>query len=349
MLEICLLSILALVLVLPVTVHAVERNIEAFLLVMGIGAASASHFFGPERVWTAGLIEEIFREPVPITLTVLAAGLLVLAFKKTITSRILDAEEYLGRRMFGFLLVVLLGLFSSVITAIMAAILLVEIVNVLRYEREFEVRLVVFGCFAIGLGAVLTPVGEPLSTICISKLKGEPYNAGFFFLLRHLSAFVVPGILLCGAAAAFMKSGSRRGARLHETETEGIRDVLLRTGKVYAFIMALILLGTGFKPIIDTYIIKLSSSALYWINTVSAVMDNATLTAAEISPKMDLSKIQAVLLGLLLAGGMLIPGNIPNIISAGRLKIGSKEWAKLGIPFGFALMLAYFAVIKFAL
>ncbi len=29
---------------------------------------------------------------------------------------------------------------------------------------------------------------------------------------------------------------------------------------------------------------------------------------------------------------MLIPGNIPNIISAGKLGITSKEWARLGVP-----------------
>jgi predicted cation transporter len=349
MLELYLLAILAAVLILPITVHAVEKNIEAFLFVMGLAAASVSHTFGAEPVWTAPLLKEVFREPVPITLTVFISGLLVLAFKKTITARILDMEEYLGRRMFSFLLITLLGLFSSIITAIMAAILLVEIVNVLRYDREYEIKLVVMGCFSIGLGAVLTPVGEPLSTICIAKLKGDPYHADFFFLLKNLSAYVLPGILLCGATGAFLKTKHHRGARLHETESEGIADVLMRTGKVYAFIMALILLGTGFKPIIDKYIIALSNSSLYWINTVSAVMDNATLTAAEISPKMGLAKIQSVLLGLLIAGGMLIPGNIPNIISAGRLKIRSKEWAKIGVPFGFALMLVYFAVIKFVL
>lgn len=108
--------------------------------------------------------------------------------------------------------------------------------------------------------------------------------------------------------------------------------------------MALVFLGTGFKPIIDMYIIHLPSSALYWINTVSAVMDNATLTAAEISPKMALPQIQLALTGLLISGGMLIPGNIPNIICAGRLNISSKSWARFGVPFGFAIMIIYFVV-----
>jgi predicted cation transporter len=41
----------------------------------------------------------------------------------------------------------------------------------------------------------------------------------------------------------------------------------------------------------------------------------------------------------LIAGGMLIPGNIPNIIAAHALKIKSTEWAALGVPLGLAMML----------
>lgn len=348
MLEISLLTILAAVLVFPITVHVVERNIEVFLFVMGVVAMCCSHFFGSEPAWTAHIIKEAFREPVLITFAVFLSGLLVVRFKKAITGHLQDIEKRLGRSAFVFLIITVLGLLSSVITAIMAAILLVEIVSVLKYQRQFEIKLVVFGCFSIGLGAVLTPVGEPLSTICVAKLKGMPYNADFYFLLRHLSAYVIPGVFVCGIAGALIRTDPRQGrAGLREKEAEGMSDVLMRTGKVYVFIMALIFLGTGFKPIIDTYIIKLSSSSLYWINILSAVMDNATLTAAEISPLMELAKIQAVLMGLLIAGGMLVPGNIPNIISAGRLGIRSKEWARIGIPFGLALMSAYFVVLEF--
>ncbi|HOW14200.1 MAG TPA: DUF1646 family protein [Methanosarcina sp.] len=42
---------------------------------------------------------------------------------------------------------------------------------------------------------------------------------------------------------------------------------------------------------------------------------------------------------------MLIPGNIPNIISAGKLGINSKEWARLGLPLGLISMAIYFVII----
>jgi predicted cation transporter len=78
---------------------------------------------------------------------------------------------------------------------------------------------------------------------------------------------------------------------------------------------------------------------------ISAVLDNATLTAIEISAQMVLPKIIAVVIGLLIAGGMLIPGNIPNIVAAGRLKISMKEWARLGVPIGMVLLVVFFVIL----
>jgi len=115
--------------------------------------------------------------------------------------------------------------------------------------------------------------------------------------------------------------------------------------KVYLFVMALVFLGSGFEPLINMYIIHLHPYLLYWINIVSAVLDNATLAAAELSPAMGAATVKAVLLGLLISGGMLIPGNIPNIIAASKLKITSREWARLGLPIGLAAMIVGFGVI----
>ena len=100
------------------------------------------------------------------------------------------------------------------------------------------------------------------------------------------------------------------------------------------FIMALIFLGEGFKPLIVQYVVSIPSAGLYWVNMISAVLDNATLAAAEIDPVLSESEIKSALMGLVIAGGILIPGNIPNIISAGKIGITSKEWAKIGIPIG---------------
>ena len=132
---------------------------------------------------------------------------------------------------------------------------------------------------------------------------------------------------------------------LTEDKPEHNLDIFLRTLKVYVFVLALVFLGTGFTPLVDKYLAHASPYALYWINIVSAILDNATLTAAEITPLMSQKTIQLALLGLLIAGGILIPGNIPNIICASKLKIKSKEWAILGVPLGLAMMIGFFVVL----
>jgi predicted cation transporter len=109
--------------------------------------------------------------------------------------------------------------------------------------------------------------------------------------------------------------------------------------------MALLLLGSGMKLVIDKYILSIPPEIIYWVNMISAVLDNATLAAAEVSPLMEPLTLQAVIMGLLISGGMLIPGNIPNIIAAQKLSITSTEWAKLGVPLGLILMVLYFAWI----
>jgi predicted cation transporter len=245
-----------------------------------------------------------------------------------------------------FLMVVLLGLASSVITAIIAALLLVELVNCMPLDRQTKINLVIIACFSIGLGAVLTPVGEPLSTIAVTKLQGDPYNAGFFFLFNQLAIYIIPGVLAMGLLAVFFTGKASKEACLVTTEeTETLKDVAVRGGKVYLFVMALLLLGGGMKIVIDKYLLTVPSQILYWVNSISAILDNATLTAAELSPAMEITQIQAILMGLLIAGGMLIPGNIPNIISAQKLNITSKEWARLGVPLGAVTMAVYYVWI----
>ena len=113
--------------------------------------------------------------------------------------------------------------------------------------------------------------------------------------------------------------------------------------------MALIFLGAGFKPFIDAYLIRVSSQTLFWVNMVSAVLDNATLAAAEIGPTLSEAQIKSALLGLLISGGMLIPGNIPNIIAAHALHIKSTEWAKLGVPLGLVMMSVTAVLLSFGL
>jgi predicted cation transporter len=334
------------ILMLPLLVKKVEHNIELFLFTIGIITVSLSHLFGPERLWDLTLLESAFIEPVKITLATLVFGLAFRALRDRIKVTIVVFERSLGPRMFAFLLILVLGLISSVITAIIAALLLCEIVTALSLDKQYETRLVILACFSIGMGAALTPIGEPLSTIALAKLRGGELPTDFLFLVRMLGVYIVPGLLVIASIGAFLRGREVGSAEsLTEDAEESVSDILRRTGLVYLFVMALVLLGTGFKPLIDSHIAKMPASLLYWVNISSAVLDNATLAAAELGPQMTLGQITGILMGIIISGGMLIPGNIPNIIAASKLKISSSTWAVFGAPFGFALMISYFLII----
>jgi len=360
--DIGLFAIVLIVLVGPFMVRKIEHNLEAFLFVMGVLAVTIAGFesravleaigYNHEQIaevgWNMKLIMEAAMEPVikGIVPAVLVAGLLFHYGRDKAQRAMSSILDKVSLKVVVFLMVVLLGLASSVITAIISALLLVELVNCMPLDRQTKINLVIIACFSIGLGAVLTPVGEPLSTIAVTKLQGDPYNAGFFFLFNQLAIYIIPGVLALGLLAVFFTGKASKEACLVTTEeTETLKDVAIRGGKVYLFVMALLLLGGGMKIVIDKYLLTVPSQILYWVNSISAILDNATLTAAELSPAMEITQIQAILMGLLIAGGMLIPGNIPNIISAQKLNITSKEWARLGVPLGAITMAVYYVWI----
>jgi predicted cation transporter len=332
--------IMGLTLVLPFSVKRVEEELEAFLFVMGAAAVTIS------GLWSGHLVKEALKEPLAITAAVAVVGWLFRAVRARLGGWLAAMTARLGLPRTIFLIVAALGLGSSVLTAIVSAIILAEVVSLLRLGREFEVKLTVYACYAIGLGAALTPLGEPLSTIVVAKLKGPPHNADFFYLVKQVGEWIVPGVLLCAwMASRGASSAAAPEAGLREDAPDTNKDIMLRAAKVYIFVMALIFLGAGLSPLAERYVAQLPTWALYWVNSVSAILDNATLAAAEIAPVMTDRQITFILMGLLISGGMLIPGNIPNIVSSAKLGIKSREWAGAALPFGAALMLLYFVML----
>ena len=365
-----LIIIALLVLILPFLVKWCEHNLELFFLIMGILAVSVSSLFG-HNLWNGELIIEALKAPVmigslPIGIfqVVLIFGLLIHFFNRPFYRAVNSLVNKISVRFFVFMLIVILGVISSVISVIVSSVILSEIAAALPIARNDRIKVVVVACFAIGLGAVLTPLGEPMSTILIQRLSGPPYYAGFSWAVSHFAVYVIPACFALGIFGALWIG--RTGDRKIVPETAGketaadppvadepaaagysetLRSVIMRAVKVFGFVSALVLLGTGLQPLIEWFLIKVPALALYWINMISAVLDNATLTAIEINAQMVLPKIIAVVMGLLIAGGMLIPGNIPNIVAAGRLKISMKEWAKSGIPIGIVMLTVFFVIL----
>lgn len=345
---IVLLSIITgLTLILPFAIKIINDQLELFFLIMGVAAVTIS------GVWSWTLVIDAIKAPLTVGGTpvgifqvVLVFGLLIHYFNRKIYPPITQLFEKLSPRLFYFLLVLLLGLFSSVLSVIVTAVILSEILLVLPVRREDKVKIAVFSCFSVGLGAGLTPIGEPLSTIMVHKLSGPPYNADFLFPLQHFGIYIIPGIIIIALAASIILG--RRAPR-HQDESEvyaeSVRGIVTRALKVYIFISALILLGDGIKPLFELFLNVVPPMAIYWINIVSAFLDNATLTAIEINPNLAISQIVSAIIALLISGGILIPGNIPNIVSAARLRISMKEWALIGVPLGLSLLVLYFIAL----
>jgi predicted cation transporter len=318
----------------PVLIKSIEQNIEIFFLGAGAFASATT------GQWGKSLLHAAVTEPIPLTIAVLVFGVIARLLRPTLDQAVARLAQLVGPRWIYFSLIIVLGVLSSVITAVIAALILVEAIALLKLDRRSEAAAVVLACFAIGLGAALTPVGEPLGTIAISAL-----NVDFWYLVRLLGPLVLTGILIVGAISLFLpaKYGHSLNADAH---VDSWREIVIRAAKVYLFVAGLVGLSWGLRPLVDEYIHRISEGGLFWMNAISAVVDNATLTAAEIGPSLTPVQQRCVLMGLLISGGMLIPGNIPNIVAANRLGISSREWALVGLLAGVPLMIVCFAALK---
>ncbi|GKU25052.1 DUF1646 domain-containing protein [Clostridium folliculivorans] len=336
--EIALVLVLLIILILPLTMRKVEDNLEYFLFAMGILATIIS------KAMSIHFILEILENHFlyMITFAVLVGGLLFRYINRYVERAMNYSLKHVSLKVFIFTMIILIGLVSSVITAIIAALFLVEIIEMLPVNRENKIKINIIACFSIGLGSILTPIGEPLATIIATKL-----NLDFWYMLSNIGRYIIPTIIILGILGA--SYGIKNNEDLEETKprivNQTITDIVVKAVKIFIFIIALDMLGAGFRPLVDKYIIQLDSSILYWINMSSAVLDNATLAAAEISSKMTAKQINAITLGLLISGGMMIPGNIPNIISSGRLRIKSSEWMKFGVPLGLIIMVTFYVIL----
>jgi len=83
-----------------------------------------------------------------------------------------------------------------------------------------------------------------------------------------------------------------------------------------------VLVGEAFAPLAARYVPILGHSGLYWANTISAAMDNATLVALEIHA-MDPARAREAVIALLVAGGFLVlgawAGTLRSLFGAGSV------------------------------
>ncbi|MGH7879680.1 MAG: DUF1646 family protein, partial [Candidatus Binataceae bacterium] len=312
------ITILLLLLLGPLLVARLERNLEAWCMLLGLTAATLA------RAWSVELLAQAARAPAAITIAVMVAGMLFAQFRAPLDRAFERLRQRVSRPVLAGAAVVAIGLLSSLISAIVAALILVEAIAMLRLGLPARIRLAVVGCFAIGLGSALTPAGGPFSAIVASSL-----GLRFFALFGMLGAWLIPGVAASGLIAAWCARGDYDLIAEDVGARERMRDAIIQGVKVFAFVAGLALISAAYAPLAARWVPQLDATALFWGNTVSAALDNATLAAIEARGLAD-GRVRPALLSMIISGGMLIPGNIPNIICAGALKIRSGEWARIG-------------------
>ena len=318
----------------PIAVPFIERNLEAWCFVLGIIAVTAGH------VWSIDLVVDAVRAPVFITLATIVAGIVFRRFRPALDRGFARLRKRISRPVLTAISIIVIGLASSLITAIIGALVLVEAIGMLWLGPPSRSRVAVTGCFAIGLGSALTPAGGPFAAIVASSLRLR-----FFALFSLIGPWIIPGIVGTGCLAGWFARGDYDLIAEEQSAREGARDALIQGVKIFAFVAGLSLVGAAYAPLAARWVPQLGATSLFWSNTVSAALDNAALAAIE-ARGLAGAGLRPALLSMIISGGMLIPGNIPNIICANALGIRSGEWGRIGILIGFAMLGICFAVLQ---
>ena len=82
-------------------------------------------------------------------------------------------------------MVVVLGIFSWILSPILAILVLIGMAGLLPIEQRARTSLVIIGCLSIGLGAALATGDLPISQIAALKLQGSPYQAAISAWFDH--------------------------------------------------------------------------------------------------------------------------------------------------------------------
>ena len=340
-----LLGLVALnLLIWPLKSRWVESHLELFLLGVGAIAVTIS------GSWSKEVITETLSSPVNVSFIVIVVSAIFNNYSRYIFRILFAFFKKLEPRYSFALLTLFLGATSSLFSVTVAALILAEVLKVVNLERSASVKIAVFSCYAIALGAVLTPLAEPMGLVINKALAGPPHNADFFFLLRHFFWWVMPAIAVLAVAAGYAARNAGTTVRMQiQEDKETYATILLRTLHIYMFVAALTLISTGLRPLAQSTITRLDGKILFLANSVSVIIDNATLAAIEIVPTISANDLIYMVIGLAAFGSMLVQGNLPNIVAAEKLGIKSREWAAIAVPTGLALMSGYFVWLSIAL
>ena len=320
----------------PLVSDKIEKRLEWFLLALGATAVTLS------GSWNETVVAESLMRPLKVCGAILFGSLIFSFLHGAMRERMKTQIAKIGVRPAVGAAVVLVGFSSAVLTSAIGVLLLIELIGAMDLERDSELKVAIVGCFAVGLGGGLTPIAGPVPAIAMAKLAQAPYATGPYYLFNLLGPWVLPAILSMGVVAGWVFAKRASVPRRTAEDPLTLWNMLVLTGRTYLFIAGLVLLGEGVLPLAERVVLGVPPPVLYWANSVSAAIDGATLASIEINPLMTQEQLRHVLMGILIARGGLVTGNATNLVAAHKLKIPSKEWAKLGTPIAAFLMLFYF-------
>jgi predicted cation transporter len=241
--EIGLIPIFVVVLLGPLMIKRIERNIEAFLFLMAVCAVAIS------RSWHIGIVEDAIQEPVVvgIVLSVLLAGLIAHYIRPNFLRSINDILlDKVTMKVIFLEIVVVLGLLAAIITPVLSFFMLVEAVNHLPLTRKARASITVLGCLSIFLGAALAMVEGPSSAIAATKMQGALPSAGFLPLeLQGLYIFL--SILALGLISIFFAKEKVNAMEMQTNKRVSVhKSIAIWGARVCMFTGALLLVGVAF-------------------------------------------------------------------------------------------------------
>lgn len=130
----------------PVFVGAIERNVEFFFLLIGALTALMMGQFGTALAWGA------VSEPLAFTVAVLVFGAAFRLMRNYLDQVLRRLIGIIDARILCFFMAIGLGYLAALITPVVAALVFVEAISLLRCGRQAEIAATVFACFAIGIG-----------------------------------------------------------------------------------------------------------------------------------------------------------------------------------------------------
>ncbi|MBI3618642.1 DUF1646 family protein [Candidatus Peregrinibacteria bacterium] len=376
LLSIALLGSFVALIVLPMCVRWIDEQLGYFMLLLGAGLLWLSLHLGVVQFDTGAFVQTLLLsqrsglhllilEPWVLILCYFSLSLLLLLLHRPLHRGLRRWSRAIHPPVLVFLWTLIagsLGSLSAIVMAVIGALFFAILRDVTH--RDYTPCVILYAA-AIGLSALLTTVGGPLS-LFIAHTLGE----GNAYLLRTFGGIYVVNILALALVSGLLASRARvlaetpeermlkdihRAERvvswrrdamevkeaLHAVEefeeyahdfSHELDRILHSTTKLYFFILGLLFFGEAAKPVAVRLFADLSPLAAFFGNAVSTVADNALLGLLEIHKGMPQSLVLVLGISLTLWGVGLVPGNVTNIVLKERHGISFRRWASIGLP-----------------